>query len=569
MSAARVALDITGQNISNADTEGYTRQTVGTSSVPPAGNGYLINQIIASTNIGQGVSVADISQIRSAYLDEQYRNQYTDFCKSEYLTQGLTYLENLFDELDDETSLTVSISNFFDALSDFANDPTSEAARTTVQQTAISLSENFNLIYKEMVDLYNDQNSSVRTVASEINQIAGQIASLNKAIADYEVSGETANDLRDKRNLLLDKLSGYADISYTASGSMVSVSIAGETLVEGKTFNRIIITTATEEIQLICQELAALNGDIISSGAITPEQEALRDAYIDELNAISGKIACSVDAADGTVTVDINYLDNMMNAKTDTLVAGSTFTAIAGDAVREYQGAEEEYVLRLGSTRLDMETVGGGELSAHLCLRDEGGTSDSGIPYYISQLDGFARSIAETVNKCMNDGYTFPDKENGYTSINGVDMFEDFGGSYDLITAGNFAVSKAVLESVWNLAASDAEIDLDLSDTQSANNAVALKLADLINTEDYSATLDGLVSHLGVAVASSESTLDTQQSLLASISNQRESISGVSLDEEAVNLIKYQQTYNACSRLITTIDELLDRLINRTGTVGI
>ncbi|NMA25575.1 MAG: flagellar hook-associated protein FlgK, partial [Clostridiales bacterium] len=228
--AAQAGLNITGQNISNADTDGYSRQRVSTSAIDPVGYGYIINQITPGTNVGQGVSVTNISQIRSAYLDEQFRSQYADFCKSESMTQGLRYLENLFRELDDDTSLTISISDFFDALSDFADDPTSEAARTTVQQTALSMTENFRLIYKEMLDLYNDQNASVKTVASQINQVAKEIAALNEAISQYEVSGETANDLRDKRNLLLDKLSGYAEITLSENGSMVDVRIAGETL---------------------------------------------------------------------------------------------------------------------------------------------------------------------------------------------------------------------------------------------------------------------------------------------------------------------------------------------------
>jgi len=550
--AAQAGLNITGQNISNADTDGYSRQRVSTSAIEAAGNGYLINQITPSTNVGQGVTVTNISQIRSAYLDEQFRNQYADFCSSECMTQGLRYLENLFRELDDDTSLTISISEFFDALSDFANDPTSEAARTMVQQTALSMTENFKLIRKEMVDLYNDQNSSVKTVATQINQIAKEIAALNEAISKYEVSGETANDLRDKRNLLLDKLSGYADITLSVNGSMIDVRIAGETLVEGKTSHEIEITTATDEINTICQQLAQLNDDILAAGTITAEQEDMRDALIGALTEISGKITCTVDAADGTVGVTITYVDHTTTSVvSEPLVSGAAFTAAADTAVCEYAGAGAEFVLKLGGRYLNTGTLESGELYAHLFLRDSG-----------------SASVVQSVNECMNAGYTYPDAENGYASVNMVDMFEDFGDSYGLVTAGNFTLSAAVSESVWNLAASDTEIDLDANDTQSANNKVALRLAELFNTEDYSATLDGLISHLGVDVQSCKNTLDTQESLLKSIGNQRDSVSGVSIDEEAVNLIMYQQTYNACARVITTMDELLEKLINGTGTVG-
>ena len=89
----------------------------------------------------------------------------------------------------------------------------------------------------------------------------------------------------------------------------------------------------------------------------------------------------------------------------------------------------------------------------------------------------------ESVNECMNTGYTYPDEENSYASVTGadVDMFEDYSGSYALVTAGNFSVADAVIESVWNIAASDAEIDLTAKSTESSNNNVALLLADLIN----------------------------------------------------------------------------------------
>ncbi len=463
------------------------------------GNGYLISQVTPSSNIGQGVSITAIKQLRSEYLDMQYRDQNADFCRSEYMTQGLTYMKDLFNELDDDTSLTISIANFFDAMSDFADKPTSEAARTTVQQAALSMSGSFNLIHNEMVDLYNSQNTSAMTVASQINEIAAEIAGLNEAIAGYEISGQSANDLRDQRNLLLDELSGYTKIAFSEDDTgMVSVAVAGQTLVDGKTASTISITKATDEINTICQQLADLNDDILAGGGATAAQADERDALIAALDSISGKLTCTVNG-DDTATVTIDYVDSTtMTAATDTLVSGSTFTAATGDAVAEYPGADDEYVLRLGDTYLNTDSLESGELHAHLTLRDGGSVSEAGIPYYISQLDELARSVVQAVNECMNTGYTFPDEENGFASVTGVDMFEDFGNAYALVTAGNFTLSAAVTQSVWNIAASDKPIDLTAADTQSANNVVALKLAELIDTNDFSGTLDGMIAHLGV-----------------------------------------------------------------------
>ncbi|MGE4484067.1 MAG: flagellar hook-associated protein FlgK [Oscillospiraceae bacterium] len=574
LAAAQIAINITGQNISNADTAGYTMQKVRTSAVEAAGGGYVISQITSASNVGQGVTVLSIDQVRSAYLDEQYRDQYSDFCSSEFMTQGLSYLENLFNETDDDTSITTSIKSFFDALSEFSDDTTSEAARTTVQQTALSLTSNFNMIYTEMVDLYNDQNTSVQTVATQINVVASQIAELNKQISEYERSGESANDLRDERNLALDKLSGYAAISYNEDEKgMVNVYLGGETLVDGKTVSEIQITTATDEINTICQQLASLNTEISgTAGGITVEQAAQRDSLTEALEAISGKITCDVDGSDGTVSVSINYVDqDTATQKTDSLVSGGSYTETTSGAVTEYDGADDEFVLKLGSTYLGAENVGSGELYSHLALRDNETADNSGIPYYISMLDGLAQTMSETVNACMNKGYTYPDEENGDTSVSEIDMFEDFGNDYSLITAGNFSLSEAVQESVWNIAGSSEQINLDSESgtTNAANNEIALELSELMNTNSYSDSLNSLISQLGLEVQSSQSALDLRQSLTESIENQRQSISGVSIDEEAVNLIKYEQVYSACSRVITTIDDMLDRLINSTGRVGL
>jgi flagellar hook-associated protein FlgK len=462
-------------------------------------------------------------------LDEQYRDQYADYCESEYLTQGLGYLEDLFNELDDKTSLTASLSSFFDALSDFADDPTSEAARTSVQQTAVTLTGNFNMIYNEMIDLYNDQNKSVKTVATQINELASEIAALNKTIGDYERSGQTATELRDRRNALVDKLSGYVDITCTEDATgMVTVQVAGETLVEGKIYNEIQITAQTDEMNSICGAIASFNDQItaaVAGGAPAEDiaaLEAQRDALCSRLQVVAEGVGITIEA-DQTATVTFAGQD---------LVVGSTAAAVSADAVRAYAGADIKNILRLGETYLTTDTIQGGELRAHMRLRDDNTTEATGIPHYVDQLNKLARTIVKTMNECMNTGYTYPDEENGYSSVTGpdVDLFEDFGGDYDSVTAGNLAVSASVLASVWNLAGSSREIHLDAEDTQNSNNVVALRLAELINTGSFKSDLDSLISKLGLQVQSSKNRLDVRLALVESTQGQRESISGVSVD---------------------------------------
>lgn len=574
LTAAQIGLNISGQNISNADTDGYTMQKVKTAPIEAVGGGYLIRQVTSSSNVGQGVAVLSIDQIRSAYLDQQYRNQYSDFSSDEYRSQGLSYLENLFNETNSSTSITKSISSFFNALNGFAEDTKSEAARTTVQQSALSMTENFNMIYNEMIDLYNDQNTSIKTVSTQINQLSSQIADLNKQIFEYEYSGQKANDLRDTRNNLLDTLSGYANISYEeADDGMVNVSLCGETLVSGETSGSIGITTAADEINSLCGTLSALNTEISGTyGGITQEQADKRDGLIKSLKSVSDKISCTA-ASDGTTSVSLQYVDNStMTSATKSLIDGSnTLTAAGTSETAEYDGAYDKYVLRLGATYLNSDNVSSGELNAHLLLRDSDTATNGGIPYYISRMNDLAQTIAKTLNGCMNKGYTYPDDENGGQSVNGINLFKDFGTSCSLITGGNFTLSDEVLKSVWNLAGSAEKIDLNSTSgtTNAGNSVIATEMSKLASTNGYSDCLDSIVSQLGLEVKSSKNSLSTKQSLLESTEGQRQSVSGVSIDEEAVSLIKYQQVYSACSRVVTTIDQMLEKLINGTGTVGL
>lgn len=561
LTAAQVGLHVTGQNISNASTPGYSRQRIKTAPIEPVGRGYLLRQITQATNIGQGVTVLSIEQLRSAYLDEQYRGQYASFNNSEFRLQGLTYLENLFNETKEDTSLTTTIASFFTALSKFSENTSSEAARTTVQQTALSLTESFNMIFGEMVDLYNDQNSSIKTVATQVNLLAEQIADLNEKIAEYEHTHVKANELRDMRNVLLDKLSGYVGIAYTEDEfGMVNITLGGETLVDGIQAERIDISTASEQVNNICARLAELNTEI--SGSATTPQEEERDALLADLSKLSTKLSYTVDT-DGKTTV------TLQGAADPLVEMDGTLRTVTSDQLAEFEGAREEITLKLGGSYLTTDNVKSGELSAHLFLRDGGSEQQSGIPFYINKLNDLARTITKSVNEVMNKGWTYP--HGAEESQTNVDMFEDFGDDFDLITAGTFTLSKAVMESVWNIAGSSEKVDLNASSgsTNAANNVIALELSRLINTGAYGDKLDSLVSHLGLDIFSLRNELDVRHTLVESIDNQRQSISGVSIDEEAINLIKYQQMYSACSRVITAIDQQLEKLINNTGRVGL
>ncbi len=217
-----------------------------------------------------------------------------------------------------------------------------------------------------------------------------------------------------------------------------------------------------------------------------------------------------------------------------------------------------------------------GTMAGYKQLRDGNSADDIGIPYLIEGLNTLARSIAKQFNDVHKQGWTMP--HDGIDSQTGVYLFNvDVAGGvedYASVTAGNIKLSNAVLNDVYQIATSSKKIDLFSSDPQDKNNENALKLAGLgtssttMGNTTFEGYLKNLVVELGVGSAHASNILASQQALVSNLEGRRASVSGVSVDEEMVQLMKFQHMYNASSRVITSIDEALDKLINGTGIVG-
>ena len=477
--ASQYALNITGHNITNADTDGYTRQRLDTASI----SAVMGMQRLASTRaaIGGGVRVNGVEQIRDNYLDKQFREENSKTAYMSTLTTGLEDIETMFDALSD-TNISKTLSGFLSSLQDLANNATDYEIRAEVQSKALELTSSFNYYYTKLQDQQAVYDESVNTVVAKINELGESIAELNKNIHTYELSGQTANDLRDQRNLMLDQLSGLIQIQYTETATNgLTIQIDGRDFVSNAAFNK-LSTTQTGN------------------------------------NPLTG-------------TSDLN------------------------EVVWESDGASVD--------------VAAGSLKAIMQLRDGNTQSEYGIAYMGGQINKLVNALVTQINTAHRTGWTLPNSANGNTSATGVNFFDDFGGG-QAITAGNFSLSAEILASPYNIAASDTEI----TDTNAGNNKNALSLVAMANSnaipdiESFQGFLTSTVSNLGIAVSYSKSMTAMQQALLKNKENSRISVSGVSIDEEVANLIKFQHCYAASARMMTTIDEMLDLMINRMGVVG-
>ena len=504
---SQLGMDVTAHNIANVDTPGYTRQRLVTQSIDPYNALYRLKPL-NTYKVGGGVELKILDQIRDEFLDWQYRNEQSNYSKWATRAQGLRYIEPLYDEFSGGGPLRIAITELFDAFAELTRNPSDREPREVTRQAALTMIEAFQQTYTNLLVQRDVQNQTVRGTADAINDITEQIALLNKTINNYEYNNpmHMANDLRDKRNLLLDQLSALIDVEYDTRDGYLNIKTAGGlTLVEGLHASKIE---------------ARLDDDPITGEANTYYRLFLVDKTVSPPQ----------------------------------------------------------------ETELDIGNVKGGELAGHFQLRDYDGPDNPGLPYFMKQLNVLAGAIVTEINKIHNEGWTFPGSENGIPlfSHTGVDFFAPFDPYKvppDIICDSNgqvnFKLSDEILDSVWNISCSSEEIILlDPETAKGGNNKIALLLSDLINstTLDNVGNIFGFMTTVTVEVAGAikhaDSIAGSLGANLLNIDNNRTSISGVSLDEEMTNMIKYQHSYDANARMITAMDEMLETLINRTGVVG-
>jgi flagellar hook-associated protein 1 FlgK len=421
--ADQQAIDVTGHNITNASTPGYSRQTVQLQTNDPMRIAALAPGTGEGGQLGTGVMVTGYTRIRASYLDAEYRNQNTALGASSTEVEGLKQAQAAFDE-PSSAGLASQFSKFWSAWASLANLPSSEAAKVAVVSAGTQLAGTLNELSSQLQTIEaqaSQQYAAVAGPSGEVQSYATQIASLNQQIKLSLVARQQPNDLEDRRDLLLDKLSELGHVTVTAQ-------------------------------------------------------------------------------ADGTDTV-----------------------AFAGAGKPLVEGANADWPQELNAK------TAGGQLGALLGL--SGGTG--ALAGYRMALDEVASTLASSVN-ALHSSTPF------------------FSGS----TAAGIAVALTPAQ-VQTAAASNP-----------GGNEVALGIAALRGAtaeQQYA----GLVARVGSDVQNATGDQTNTQAVLSAISGQRQSVSGVSLDEEMTNLVTFQRGYEASARALTSMDEMLNTLINHTGAVGL
>lgn len=447
LKANQMGLNVTGQNISNVNTTGYTRQKV----VLEANNPITINKHV----FGTGVNVQAIARFRDSFIDRQYRSENGSLGNLYKQAESLSLLEGILNEPSD-TGLHNSIKNFFNSLQDLAGNPESSSVRVTVREQGRAMARMFQQVQSQLDQVRNSKNFEITDRVTQINSILDRIGSLNVEIGKTEALGRQANDLRDGRDNLLDELSGLVDMSVTE------------------------------------------------------------------------------DPLNGSATVSINGQAFVVQGKVLHLKA-------------ESQNVDGSEMIRVINPTNNLEmTFSSGELAGMLYIRD------TVVPKLQADLDILAKSIIDNVNAIHMQGYGL--QGNRSTPPTNIKFFEGTG-------AASMQLSFAIENDPGNIAAS---LTGEPGDNSNALALAQLRGARVLSNDSFTFEdfLGGMISTFGLETVNVMERMDNQERLTQHLLNFRESMNGVNLDEELMFLIRYQKAFGASARVLTTVADMMDIVVN-------
>ena len=526
LTASQKALDVTGQNISNVYTAGYTRQRLDQVSMSMGYGNYSYSNYTAQ--VGNGVLITGISQIRDPYLDIQYRNQMANVGASDAKNSILEQVEGVFDETM-KSSIKDAFSDLESKLLDLANSTGSELDDSIVRASMQSLVNIFHANATNLADKRDQitddfENNSIR----QVNALLKDIAELNKSIKNSHVLGYPALELQDERNNKLDELASYIPIEVIRTDEKLS---------------------STEKVENVQVNIL-----------LNKNQKFERFTLID--NDKYGSFES--ETADKFTEVTLNHLQYNGN----TVVTNPDGTpATAETAITEKTGDTVNIFIQGGTFKgtLDMLNSSG--------VFDGDAATEKGLGYYEQAFDLLVDKFAKVMNSLNQE----PTADNS-----GGNLFVTSDGSTDF-TAANIKINEDWIRGIVKLKAKQ---DPTSGSTQNDN---INKFIDNLNKDQkfevpipgatnttstiytgnfYNYYVNTIESTLGIEQQSTKNLLDNHVTVINTIAQSKDQVSGVSLDEEGVNLMQYQQSFTAASRLMTSLDEVLDKLINGTGVCG-
>ncbi|WP_195962680.1 flagellar hook-associated protein FlgK [Clostridium tyrobutyricum] len=616
----QTAVNVTSHNIANANTEGYSRQRANMVTTTPYTMPSM-NGAAGAGQIGTGVTVSSIDRIRDIFLDYQYRiengvnGHFTG--RDKYLSQ----VENVLNEPGD-TGLSSLMGNFFDSWQNLNTSPTNNT--TVVAQQALQLTDSINHTYSQLNDLVGNAQEGIKTDVLEINQIIDQLNNINQQIRDVNISGNNPNDLMDKRDLFLDKLSGKFGISVDSkSYDGIDVTTTNSSIYGSASDNGAAPLGDDKKPLNIVQSIGPDDEDVATfsyvSTVTTSETVDASKPNQTHTYAVSYYKKGNMQSDDNKVTINVNMTASQAN---DLLKYRVLWANHDGEAYKVKNAVDEDHNPIKDSSGNQLKAIDGtisgtvgyndlaifhpptGELKGYMSVQDD-------IQGYQDQLNKLAKSLALSVNAIISQSSSWVADNSGSPEgginnffVNGDKKANNSAHDENAIDASNITVNVAIMEDPSKIK-TDLKYDSDgnalSTDTDGKRALAVAQLRDtLLNIQsiDENGTVTsrksfidnifkpddtlngvytltntaggsnadnyfrGIINTVGTQEQTAKNEIATGAEQLASYEQSRASTSGVSIDEEMTNLIQFQHCYQANAKMISTVDELLDVVIN-------
>jgi flagellar hook-associated protein 1 FlgK len=547
LQSQRRGLELAAQNVANTNTDGYSRQRVDLESI---GSPVVPSFYAGQSNTDGGVRVADITRFRDQFMEIQAALEHGAMGSLDVLNTKMTNIEQLFNEPSD-SGIQSQLSAFWSSFDDVANHPGDTAARTQLLERATTLTNTFNQVSSALDQQRLNTQSELGATVSQINNDADQIAQLNKSIKAGTIAGLDVNDLLDKRDLLANKLAELSGGSIRSTDfGQVNVTVGGTAIVEGEHAQHVSLDTSGSPVVLRWTSTNAIVA--ATSGTAGGQLTALNSTipgYISKLDNVATTLRDSVNflhgAISGGLTTTAQNQSAAGNLSFDVSLDGGGFTTVTV-AGADWSGAGGAAALQTALQSAIDAAVGGGNATATV-------TGGNGSPMQISVVPAGTHTLQVKATAGNNGFGTLL----GTTAVgaDGVGGRQFFAGT----DAKSLTLSRDVAGNPDAVAAGTAA-------NGPLDGSRALDLADLAQSQTGA---DGvyrqMIVQLGVDTDTAKSRADIQQTATQNLDNARQSNSGVNNDEEMAAMVQFQHAYEAAARFLTTIDSILDTLINHTG----
>jgi flagellar hook-associated protein 1 FlgK len=623
-------LFVTGHNIANVNTTGYVRQQAMIKNGPVE----TVLTRAGLVQLGLGADIQEIRQIRHTFLDNIYRQENTTLGYWETRQKTYIDLQAIMAE-PMESGLQNVLNQFWDSWQELSKEPDSLTVRALVRQRSESLVQMINHMGAQLDRLQNDLNSEIIVRIDEVNEITREIAKLNVAILKSEVSGDTANDYRDQRNTLIDRLTKLikVDVNEMQDGQ-IDITLGGYFLVQKGVSTDLYAAERNPGENFVVPKLAGTNIEVpIKSGIIK--------GLLESRGEVSGSIGSYENGTPNTKADVVFYVDTSTMSLADANSRAAayeaelkkrgldyTVTVIAAASAADFASVVDTAALRsdankyaffitddsltpaqLGDLQAELENMGMdasvitdtpsdwtgltdaldgtvyslGDFSTALgddslisLIRNM--TSDTNMDVSTNfSLIGDSLNIVSDIKKRLNALVNVMLREINYIHSNGMNMKDPPEAGTEIFVTinsgrplemGNIRLNPNLAD-LSNIAASKSG--------DSGDNTIALEIANLRNKslimdntgisslDDY---YQSIILHMGNGGSDAARIAESQGKLVESADAQRTAITGVSMDEEMSNMLKFKFAYDAASRVLNIIDSMIETVVNRLGMAG-